>query len=246
MDSKILKQAALWLFPFAALCGFVIFPLRLYFLSDTVLSATLWLDLFDLLFHWAEPILLSLICAFLLLGVYRYGTKNIRPLILLSLGAIVFKYVAVLISDSVLMGSFDPAGAGLSALISVLAESVIAGFILLLSHIKITPRKTEEHELARAAQKLGREYRETDAFFPFKKPMDFGNPLLSCAFFGTLIIACWRTVSYIEDDLAFGQYQASDIPFTLLYYTLYILIPAVLGFLLTRAVLANLLKNDLQ
>ena len=243
METKLLKQSALWLFLTAALCGFVIFPLRLYFLSDTVLSSTLWLDLLDLLFQWGEPILLSLICAFFLYGVYRYGTKNIRPLIFLSLGAIVFKYAAVLISDTVLMGAFDPAGAGVSALISIFAESAIAGFILFIDHIKITPKKAEEHARANAAKKLGREYCEKQAFFPFKKLLDFNNPLLSCAFFGILIITCWRTVSFIVDDLTYGQYQVSDIPFTLIYYTLYVLIPAAAGFFLCRTVLKKQFGN---
>lgn len=244
MDSKLLKKAALWLYPVAAFCGLVIFPLRLYFISDTVLSGTLWLDLFDLLFNWAEPVLLSLICAFFLFGVYRYGTKNIRPLILLCAGAVVLKYVTIVISDSVLMGSLDLTGGGLSSLISLFAEAALAGFILLLAHLKITPRKTEEHVKARAAEKLGKEYDETAAFFPFSKLIDFKNPLLSGAFFGVLIITVARLANFIVDDLTFGQYEVADIPYTLLYVTLDVLIPAVLGFFIARAMLSHLMKHN--
>lgn len=243
MDSKLLKKAALWLYPVAAFCGLVIFPLRLYFLIDAVLGSTLWADFFDLLFNWAEPLLLALLCAFVLYGVYRYGTGNIRPLIFLSAGSIFFKYFTVLIADSVLMGAIDFSGRGLSALISFLTETVLAGFILLLAHAKITPRKNEEHAKARASEKLGQEYDETNVFFPFRKPIDLENPLLSGAFFGTLIITAERLASFIIEDLTYGQYEASDISFTLIYIALDILIPAVIGFLVTRAMLSHLMKH---
>lgn len=236
MDKKILRVAAFLLFVPYALYGFLLFPLDEIFSTNVVLAATVWSDIIYQLRVFAEPLLLSLIFGALIFGVYRYGAARLRPLYLLSGGALLLGYVARLLSHSVLFGSLDLTLNYVSALVSLLTECGVAALVVFFAHRNISYRITLNKEKARSAALLGETFDENEGLFPLQQLFSRQNELQKSALFGAGVLGAVRLVNFLVAALSSGAYELSDFPFFILNLTLDILLPFVLCYFVTVGV----------
>lgn len=235
MEKKSLRLPALIALAIYTLYGCVLAPLYQYLISDIVLSDTLWLDLIDLLYQYAEILGSATLIGFCCYAVYRYGVAKARPMLLLSLIALIFKYVATVVAVSIVYGSIDLTGELFTYLFAFLLECGILALTVLLSHRLITPTVACYKAQAEAARVLEQQPPEDDGCYPFKKLLDFKNPLQRTLFFGLLIVVGWRLIAAVMNEFAFGVMfrDIVDVLITLLYWVILILLPGCLGYLLS-------------
>jgi hypothetical protein len=234
MNKKNLRIPALFLFGIYTLYACVLAPIYQYIISDIVLSDTLWLDLVDLLYQYTEILGGAVMIGFLCYAVYRYELSGSKPMLLLALSALAFKYVFTVISISVVLGSVDLTGELSIYLVAFLLEFSIMALTVYISHRKVTPIMRGYAEKHKAATVLGIDKKQENPCLPFKRPVSLNNPLQLSVFIGTLITIGWRFLLSIIEELAFGiPIEASDIPVTVLYWLLLILLPGCIGYFLS-------------
>ena len=234
MNKKNLIFPAIVVYAIYALYGCVLAPLYQYLISDIVLSDTLWLDLVDLLYQYAEILGSAALLGFLCFSIYRYGFRGARPMLILMGGALAFKYLSTVVAVSVVFGSIDLTGELTVYLFAFLLELAIAAFAVFLTHHDVRPAVMRYQEKEKAAHTLGKKLEENDGCYPFKRLLDFKNPLQRTVFFSLLTVVAWRLIAAIMNEFAYGvALKAGDLPVILLYWALLILLPGFLGYLLS-------------
>ncbi len=234
MEKKELRLPALVVLGIYALYGCVLAPLYHYLITDIVLMDTLWLDVVDLLYSFAGILGTATLFGFLALSIYRHGLRGARPMLVLAGGAIVFKFLATVVAISIVNGSLNLTGGLNEYLFSLLLELTLVAFCVLLAHIWITPVTQHYRDRAAAAKVLGQQFEESDGCFPFTKLFSYANPLQRTVFWSLLILVLCQSAGFFIDFFSVPlPLQATDIPVMLIYWVLLILLPGVLGYLLS-------------
>ena len=236
MPKSLLKRTAILVFSIYALYSFVLVSLYHYLAADIVLMDTLWLDAADLLMQWVEVFGISVIFALLISAVYHYGVKPCRNLYLLLFGALAFKYIAAIVSLSVVYGSLDLTYDYSSYLISLLIEVGLAALMVALCHKHATAHFSRNRATLNAAKTLGVDTDTEAPLLPFQMLFDRKNLIQRAVMIGMGIFAALRLAAFIISDIAFSMagvtFTAADIPVMLVYWVLQIFLPCFLGYLL--------------
>jgi len=240
MPKPFLKTTAILILPIMALYALVLVPAFEIISCDIMLMNTLWFDAVDLLLQWTEILALVFILAALLVGIARSrDLAACRPLFLLSGGALLLKYVGAILALSVVHGSFDATLNYGSYLISLLLELLPCVLLVFLAYRHVTVGAARKKELARAAAVLGEDLPTESGKLPFKALFDRGNPLQRIVYIALGTLTALRTLAYLATEIAYSMlgfsYHVSDLPITLLYLFLLVLLPSFIGYLLCFA-----------
>ena len=203
--------------------------------SDAVYRKTLWYDLIDLLIQWVEILGIAAIFGFLIYGVAHYGIKACRAHYLLFGGALAFKYAAAIIATWVVGGSIDLTDNYSSYLVAILLELTECIFAVFLAHRLTAHCKDASDAKCRAARTLGAEITPDEPFVPFRTWLSRTNPVQRSAFWGMVLVLAARSLAYVMQEIAFAifaGFSARDLPVTLVYWLLLIMLPSALGYLL--------------
>ena len=212
MNRSSLRLPAAWLFGIFALYGCVLAPLYQYLISDILLQDTLWLDLVDLLFQHTEIYGDALLLGFLIGAVYRYGVREARPMLLLGLGALAFKYLATVIAISILYGSVDLTGGLTGYLFAFLLEAAIAALAVLLTQKLALPTRT-------------------DGEIPARPLFSVSDRIKATVLYSVLAVLASRLIAEVISEISFAYaWSPSDIPVMLLYWLIMILIPSFIAY----------------
>ena len=192
----------------------------------------------------------AVMMAFLLVGVYRAGSAvAAKPLLYLAGGALLFKYVATIIAISVVYGSFDATMDFGSYILSLLLEAAPCVLLVFLAHRLVVADRAHRRELANAAAALGQEQALPPQLLPFSRVFGKDAPLQRVLYICIGVLCGLRALSFILSEIAFSLigygFTAADIPVILLYFSLLVLLPCVLGYLLAYLVIRRLsAKNE--
>ena len=249
MPKSFLKAAAIVVFSIMALYALVLVPFFEIVACDIMLMDTLLFDAIDLLMQWTEIFALILILAFLLIGVWKVGNaKDCRSLFLLLGGALLFKYVGAVLALSVVHGSLDVTLNYGSYIVSILLEVAICALLSFLTHKYVVTQEKLKKERDHAALILGQEPESEPLVLPFTKLFDRKNPLQKIVYITLGIVTGIRALSYIAEEIAYSMlgftYHLSDLPITLLYLFLLVLIPCFIGYLMLFATVKFALRKQ--
>lgn len=237
MPKKFLKIAALAVFLTMALYALILVPAYEIIACDIMLMDTLLFDIVDLVMQWVEVLALVLICAFLTVGVYRTGNANAcRTLYFLLGGALLFKYIGAILALSVVHGAFDATLSYGSYAISLLLELIPAALTVYLTHRYTVAIRHEDAAKKKAAATLGLHFTPTASQLPFAHLFDRTNPVQKVAYISLGVLTAIRLLAFAASEIAFSMlgfaYQLSDLPVSLLYCFLLILLPCFIGYIL--------------
>ena len=224
MPKTALRLPALILFGIHIVYGCLLIPIMEYVAADWVLLNTVLYDVLDVFLNLFE--VLGALCAFgfLIRAVYAHGVKGCKSLYFLIGGSIAFKYIASLISVSIVRGSLDLTGDFASLIVAVLIELAQNAVVAWMAY-RFTASRREQNVDTNGTT-------PPDAkLFTFKPLVSFQNPLKKTAFWATVILTAVRLFSFIMDDIALGlPYAPTDVPITLLYWLILIFIPSCVGY----------------
>lgn len=236
MTKSFLKMTALLVFGTMAVYSLLLVPLYEIISCDIMLKNSLWFDVVDLLVSWAEILGLVLMLSFLLCGVYREGdAKRCAALYYILGGALLFKYVAAIAALSVVHGTLDFTLDYSGYLVSLLLELIPLVTVVLLTHRYTTRYQERAKAMAHAAKVLGEETGEAQTALPFGRLFDRKSPLQIIAYIGVGIVALEHLAAFVASEIAYtmlgAAFHLSDLPVTLLYVILLVLLPAFLGYI---------------
>ncbi len=236
MQRSFLKITALFVFATLSLYSLVLVPLYEIIACDVMLMNSLWFDAVDLLMSWVEILGLVLMLAFLMMGIFHAGSaKNSAPLFYLLGGALAFKYVAAIVALSVVHGSLDFTLDYSGYAVSLLLELIPCLAVIWLTHRYTVHYLENKNDKARAARLLEQELSDDTSPLPFKHLFCLQEPLQDVAYLGVGIVALEHLVAFIASEIAFtmlgAPFTASDLPVTLLYSLVLVLLPAFLGYI---------------
>lgn len=233
-EKPSLRWPALCLFACYALYGALLVPLYHAFFADAVLQSTVWFDLIDGAEQWLEIIGLALCFGFLIDGIHRFSPGTCRALFALVGGALLCKYVLSFVS--LLLWHRVPvslSGVGSSA-VSLFIELLLCAVVTVLAVLRIPRAVAAQKARAKAAGTLGEAEESPAALLPFRRPFARRNVLQTTALFAMLTVAVIRIILWVIDDVTLSLYgfafTPADIPVTLLYWLLLILLPAAGGY----------------
>ena len=243
-----MKNKAL-LLPFAFLFGghtlyAALRALYAYLGTDFVLRYTIWFDVIDVLVRNAEVITSAMMIAFLVYSVYRHGVAESKQVMLLSLGALAYKYVVVIVATFIAVGVLDLTGDLLLFAFAILAEIALAALAILLAHKIISPATALYEEKIAAQKALGLSTDVTDGCYPLGALFSFKSPLNTTLFFSVLALAIGHAVSFLFYFIGGSPLYLSDIPVMLLYLLLFAVIPALISLIVARAILRLCVKKN--
>ena len=235
MSKSFLRISALLAFLFATLTSAVLLPAYRLIGTDFVLSSTLLYDAVDLLWQWLEIFLLSALITLLVIGVHHHGLADAKPLYYICGGALLFKYVAAILSSAIIAGSFNLTIDYGTTLFAFFLEILMLAVVAFLANHVTTQTNEQNRQTKNAAKRLGAEQAEPTPLLPLTKPFAKGNPLQNVLYLGIGIVAFFRFVSFIASEIAFSMmgfaYTWADLPVSLLYLLLTVLLPSFLAYL---------------
>lgn len=251
MTKSFLKTATIVVFAVMALYALVLVPLYEIVACDIMLMDTLVFDAVDLLLQWTEIFALILVLAFLLVGVWKVGNApDCRKLFALLGGALLFKYVGAVLALSIVHGSLDITLDYGGYIVSILLELLPCALLVFLTHRHLTTQAQFKKEKDRAAMILGQEPESELPALPFTKLFDRENPLQKFVYITLGVVTGIRALSYIASEIAYSMlgfaYHLSDLPITLLYLFLLVLLPSFIGYLILFATVKFALRKDRQ
>lgn len=237
MPRSFLKASALLVYPLMAIYAFLLVPAYEIIAFDVTLASTLLFDGVDMLMGFVEIITLSLAVALLITAVYREGSaKPCRALYVLLGGALLLKYVGSIIALSVVHGALDATLNYGSYLLSLLLELLPLALTVLLTHRYTVAANANATIRKKALERLGAAPEESIDLLPFKNPFHSQNPLQKIALLALGLVCAIRLLAYVMNEIAYiilgFAFSASDLPVTLLYAFLTVLLPCFIGYLL--------------
>ncbi len=222
----------------------VLRALYTYFGTDIVLRYTVWFDVIDVLVRNAEIIVSAMIIAFLVYAVYRYGVAGSQSVIFLSLGALAYKYVIVIVATFVAVGVVDLTGDILLLAFAILAEIALAALAVLLAHKLIAPAIAQYREKCAAQKALGVPADTGDGCFPLGTLFSLKSRLNATLLLSILALALGHAVSFLLYFVGGSPLYLSDIPVMLLYLLLFTVLPALLSLIVARALVRLCVKSN--
>ncbi len=237
MSSKTLTKPIILFFSVCLLYAAVLLPLYHIFLCDAVLSATLWLDLLDLLCRWCEIGEVMLFFGTLIFFRAHYKTADCQPVFFLAIGALLFKYGVSVLSLSLVYGSPKNVRGWGSMALSLVIEILECALVFFLAHSLIGKAERKRDALQRAKTTLGFEDTSSPSFLPLTSLFDFKNPVAACVGSGALLLLIVGSLSELLSQIAYSlagvPFRLSDLPSTLLYWFLLVLLPSFLSYVFT-------------
>lgn len=234
---RALRFPALIVFGIYALYSCVLVPLLQIIYANTVYRATIWYDIVDLLFNYFEIFGMATIFGFLIYAVAHRGVKACRSYYLLFGGALLFKYAAAIVAAWIVGGSIDLTYDYSGYLVALLLEVTECVFAVLLTHALTTRYQDAATAQKRAARTLGVDAKATDPYLPFHAWLSRINPVQRAAFWSMMLVLGIRWITYIVSDIAYmlmgAIYTWADLPISILYWIVLIVIPCALGYLLS-------------
>ena len=254
MSKSFLRLSAILAFLLATLTSVVLLPAFRLIGTDFVLSGTLLYDAVDLLWQWFEIFLLGLLVALILLGVYQAGLKGAKPLYFICGGALLFKYVSAILATAIINGSFDLTINYGTTVFSFFLELLILAAVALLAHRVTAAHREQKRGKQNAAERLHTKAPQDAPLLPLAKPFARKNPLQSVLYLGIGVVTFFRFVSFVASDVASEiaftlmgyAFSWSDLPITLLYLFLNVLLPCFLAYLGAYFLVNTLFSRYLQ
>ena len=244
MDKKLLRLPAIITLGIFALYGCVLAPLYQYIIFDTVLMDTLLLDVVDLLFRYAEILGGAVLFGFLSYTLYRHGLAGARPMLLLAVGAVAFKFLTTVISISIINGSINLVGGLSEYLLAFFLDLLLIGICVLIAYRRILPVVDRHRECVAAAKVLDTPYTQEDGCYPFQKLFQYANPLQRTVFWSVIWMVIWHSAAFFIDYFSYpAPIYALDIVVLLVYWVVLILLPGFLGYLLSMACIKHYAKK---
>ena len=232
MKKNALRLPAIVIFSLITLYSCVMVPLLEYIVTDGVLSETVLYLIVDLLWMHLETVASIALLTFVVFGIYAYRLSGAKQVLLLTAGALLFKYFAAIVAVSIEYGSLDLTGGLNSYLVSFLIELFILALIAFLGARMITPRQVLYEEKKAAAKKLNREFREKP-LFPFQKKFSLKNPIQRLIFIGIIVVVLGRIAADIPITFQFGIEDNLDIIVALIEWLILIILPAIYSYFLS-------------
>lgn len=242
MPKKTLQFPALVLFGIFAIYGFMLYPLLVKVSNDMVLSGTPLYEIVNILYHLIQWLGVGAAFGFVIHSIYRFSTKKSISLFVLIGGAFLFKYVAYVISYSIMNGSLNVTSRAMdlyrSLLFTYLGDCLFVALAALLTHIWTTRLRQENRAKEASCKRLGLSFEPVASTLPFslKRPFSRRNPLLRAAFWGTLAYAVLQALSFLVGEILYGlskSYYFADFFLSLYDFFTRILIPTALCYLIT-------------
>lgn len=215
-----------------------------YFGTDIVLCYTIWFDVIDVLVRNAEVITGAMMIAFLVYSVYRRGVWKSKNVMLLSLGALVYKYVIVLAATLIAIGVVDLTGDILLLAFSILAEIALAALAVLLAHKIITPAVARYNEKCAAQKALDLPTDAEDGCYPLRALFSLKSRLNATLLFSIVALALGHAISFLFYFIGGTPLYLSDVPVMLIYLLLFSVLPALLSLLVARALVRLCVKTN--
>lgn len=237
MERKSLCLPAVVLFGIYAIYSLALIPIYQTISADLVLSNTIWWDVIDGMCRLFETLGIGAAIGFIVHGIYRYTFQKCLPLYTLIGGALLFKYVASIAACAFVMGYLDLTYDFSGYLVSLLIEIVELTLTALIGHMLITKLCKRNEIRANGARVLGEDFIPEGEFYPFHRPFSRKNALQRTAFWSMIIVLAFRWISELISDIAFGYmyygFSVADIPVTLFYWFILIIIPCFFAYLLS-------------
>lgn len=233
------KWLTIWLFSISVFYAAVCTPLFHIINSDVLLADTvlplaldLLMQVLNYLFYWGA-------FSFVLYAVFRFGFSNCRSFFLIYCGAVLFRYVANLLTGFLTMG-FPLWREIVSDYLPYLIIDIVLDIALLGTLNAILYATVRRYALYNKMKR--------DAFFNthmmFQRLFDRKNPILSAAFWASLIPSAVQLVSRVIYDISYG---APTGPIDLLWMIVYYLSDFVfllIGLLLIIRILNGLYISE--
>jgi hypothetical protein len=232
MIKNTLRIPSIILFSLIALYSCVLTPLREYLATDFVLSDTVWFAIVDLCWMHLNVIASVALPVFVIFGIYRYGLRDSKQVLLLALGALLLKYVAATVAVSIEYGSLDLTGGLVAFVVNLLIEIALVALISFLTHRFVSVHQLRYEERKAAAKQLGRPFEEKP-IYPFQHVFSRKNPLQRMFFICTLAVALIQILADIPQTFEFGIFGAADILIAVLSWIVLILLPAFYSYFLS-------------
>lgn len=185
--------------------------------ADVLYKESIWLDLLYVARDICRSLFLSVICGFLLYGIYRLRGKDLVGMFLATLESLVFLSLINLFSYILLNAAWSPstilelAGA---ILLETFFEALFLSVFALLCYL-----------ILHSAKKCGTTY------IPYSSPLSFRNPIQVCALVGAALTFLPTLVENISFDIYYGApTDLGDWLGLLLYYLIDTLICLVLPY----------------
>ncbi len=225
---RMLLLLSLGLFLLISLYIFVIAPLYIRFSNDVLYMSTVLPEIFSILLTVVDILVFGLFYGVLLYAVYRFELKMSLPFVYVYVAFILYKYVGNLLMTYLTDGvpksgiTSDVLNIGLYILLELLQTAIVLAVVALILY------KAKEREDIRleAAKKAKKDYEPSTEYLPFRRLLNFKNPLQKTAFwlsFVPMIVHVLQRVYYdILLTIANGFYgnPLIDILWMILYYTL--------------------------
>ncbi len=244
MSKTALRLPLIILFSLLVLYSCVLIPLYQFLITDAVWMNSIWLDVVDLLCQHLETVGSVALLCFALSGVYCYGLRGAKQILLITGGLLLFKYVAAVIAVSIEFGSLDLTGGLTGFLVAFLIELAIIALSVFLCLRFVNPHMAAFEARKAAANTLGRPFDEKP-IYPFQKILSLKNPLQRVLFIGILNIVLWRLIAAIISEFTYGVLlQPGDIPVILIYWFILILLPAFYSYFLALLFFKLCQKQD--
>ncbi len=232
MSKNALRVPSIILFSLIALYSCVLTPLREYLATDFVLCDSVWFAIVDLCWMHLNVIASVALLIFVTFGIYRYRLRGSGQVLLITLAALLLKYVAAIVSISVEYGSLDLTGGLAAFLVNFLIELALIALIAFLTHRFVTTYQLQYEEKSAAAKKLDRPLEE-QPIYPFQRLFSLKNPLQRIFFISTLTVALGLILADIPQIFQFGIFGAADILIALASWLVLILLPAFYSYFLS-------------
>lgn len=203
-----------------------------YLGTDIVLRYTLWFDAVDVLVRNAEVIVSAMMLTFLVYAVYKCGVAGSKTVMLLSLGALAYKYVIVILATFVAVGAVDLTGDILLLAFAILAEVALAALAILLAHKLVSPAKRAADATADTI----------DGCYPLGTLFSLKSRLNAALLCSIGALALGHAISFLFYFIGGAPLYLSDVPVMLLYLFLFSPLPACLSLIVARALVRLCVK----
>lgn len=232
MSKNTLRLPSIILFSIVALYSCVLTPLREYLATDFVLCDSIWFAIVDLCWMHLNVIASISLLIFVVFGIYRYRLRGSKPVLLITLAALLLKYVAAIVSISIEYGSLDLTGGLVAFLVNFLIELALIALIIYLTHRSVSSYQLQYEEKLAAAKKLERPF-EAQPIYPFQRVFSLKNPLQRIFFICILTVALTQILADIPQTFQFGIFGVADILVALASWIVLILLPAFYSYFLS-------------
>ena len=238
MPKSFLKISTLITLGVYLLYAAALVPLFEYIICDIALAGTFFVDVVDFLMHWTEFLGATFMILFCALAVYHSRSLTDAKPVFIAQGLVLFfKYLVSIIAFSILHGSFIDFTLNFG---SYFGSFFIEAAVVALSTYFVWRFTTKQREQSRqkqnAAKALGIEVEEPTPLLPFTHLFAKGNPLQNALRLGVGIFTGVRLLAFVLGDIAFSKmgfaFKLSDLPITVLYVFLLVLVPGFLSYLL--------------